>query len=51
MCGRYFFSHDSNDAMMVAINKAMERSYPGQYKVGEIFPGEVAPAVVERQSA
>lgn len=49
MCGRYFFSNDSDDAMMVAINKAMERNYSGQYKTGEIFPGDVAPAVVERQ--
>ena len=51
MCGRYFFSHDSDDAMMVAINKVMERNYPGQYKTGEIFPGDVTPAVVECQSA
>lgn len=49
MCGRYNFSTDSNDKKMVAIVNAMERQYPGQYKTGEIFPGDAAPAMIARQ--
>ena len=48
MCGRYNFSTDSTDTKMVAIVNAMERQYPGQYKTGEIFPGD-APAMIARQ--
>ena len=34
---------------MIAIVSAMERQYPGQYKTGEIFPGDAAPAMIARQ--
>jgi len=50
MCGRYNFSVDSKDDKMVAIIRAMERKYPGQYKTGEIFPGDAAPAMIERKN-
>lgn len=49
MCGRYNFSMDSTDSKMIAIVNAMERQYPGQYKTGEIFPGDAAPAMIARQ--
>lgn len=49
MCARYFFTRSADDPILEAINIAMERNYPGQYKTGEIFPGDTAPAVVERQ--
>ena len=49
MCGRYNFSTDSTDPKMVAIVNAMERQYPGQYKTGEIFPGDIVPAVIDQQ--
>ena len=49
MCGRYNFSTGSKDDKMVAIVNAMERQYPGQYKTGEIFPGDAAPAMIARQ--
>ena len=49
MCGRYNFSTDSTDLKMVAIVNAMDRQYLGQYKTGEIFPGDAAPAMIARQ--
>ena len=49
MCGRYNFSTNSMDTKMNAIVNAMERQYPGQYKTGEIFPGDAAPAMIARQ--
>ena len=49
MCGRYLFSADDADERTAAIVQAMERRYPGQYKTGEIFPGDAAPAMVARQ--
>ena len=49
MCGRYSFSGKSDDAKMTAITSAMEKQYPGQYKTGEIFPGDAAPAIISRQ--
>ncbi len=49
MCGRYFFSADSGDDKITAIVDRMETSYSGQYKVGEIFPGDAAPAMIQRQ--
>ena len=49
MCGRYSFSGKSDDAKMTAIVNAMEKQYPGQYKTGEIFPGDAAPAIISRQ--
>ena len=49
MCGRYYFSRDSEDKKLQAIQKALEKDWPGQYKTGEILPGDFAPAVIERQ--
>ena len=49
MCGRYQFSSDRADENMLAIVRMMDRNYPGSYKTGEIFPGDTAPAVVEKQ--
>ena len=34
--------------MSVAIVDMLDRRYPGEYKTGEIFPGDIAPAVIER---
>ena len=48
MCGRYNFSTDSTDEKLAAIISVMERRYPGEYKTGEIFPGDTAPAVIAR---
>ncbi len=49
MCGRYFFSKDSGDKKVQAIREAMEREHPGEYKTGEILPGNFAPAVILRR--
>lgn len=49
MCGRYYFSRISEDEKLDAVNKYMEKNYPGEYKTGEIFPGDVVPAVLDRQ--
>ena len=48
MCGRYNFSRDTSDEKMIALIQVMERKYPGQYKTGEIFPGDPAPAMIAR---
>ena len=48
MCGRYNFSTDSSDEKMIALISVMERKYPGEYKTGEIFPGDPAPAMIAR---
>ena len=50
MCGRYQFTRDSNDEKLTAILTMMDEKYPGAYKIGEIFPGDIAPAVIQRQS-
>ena len=50
MCGRYNFSSEVyDDDKMTALMDVMERKYPGQYKMGEIFPGDAAPAIISRQ--
>ena len=49
MCGRYFFSADSDDDKIIAIVNSMEKNYAGKYKTGEIFPGDTAPAIIQRQ--
>jgi len=49
MCGRYSFRADSADEKMIALIRVMEQKYPGQYKIGEIFPGDPAPAMIARQ--
>ena len=45
MCGRYNFTTGSDD-MSAAIVDMLDKRYPGEYKTGEIFPGDVAPAVI-----
>lgn len=45
MCGRYSFTQDSDD-MAAAIVDMLDQRYPGEYKVGEIFPGDSAPSVI-----
>ena len=48
MCGRYNFSSEASDEKITALIEMMDRKYPGQYKTGEIFPGDTVPAVIER---
>ena len=45
MCGRYQFTTGSDD-MSAAIVDMLDQRYPGEYKTGEIFPGDAAPAVI-----
>lgn len=45
VCGRYQFTTGSDD-MSSAIVDMLDRRYPGEYKTGEIFPGDAAPAVI-----
>ena len=47
MCGRYYFTRVSEDEKLDAVNKYMEKNYPGEYKTGEIFPGDIVPAVID----
>ena len=49
MCGRYYFTRISEDEKLDAVNKYMEKNYPGEYKTGEIFPGDIVPAVIDRK--
>ncbi|MBQ6420718.1 MAG: SOS response-associated peptidase family protein [Clostridia bacterium] len=46
MCCRYSFGGDSSDTRVQKIVSLMERDYPGEYKTGEIFPGDTAAAVL-----
>ena len=46
MCGRYNFSTDNPDGKMAALISVMERKYSGEYKMGDIFPGDSAPAMI-----
>ena len=48
MCGRYSFTRVSGDDKLNAVNKYMEKNYPGVYKTGEIFPGDIVPAVIDQ---
>lgn len=48
MCGRYNFSTDNPDEKMTALISVMERKYPGEYKIGDIFPGDTAPVMIAR---
>ncbi|MBR0162233.1 MAG: SOS response-associated peptidase family protein [Oscillospiraceae bacterium] len=48
MCGRYYFTTNSSDEKLNSISKAMEERYSGEYKTGEIFPGDIVPAVIDR---
>ena len=49
MCGRYEFSSACTDEKLAAIIGAMERQYAGQYRTGEICPGDAAPAMIARR--
>lgn len=49
MCGRYYFTRISEDEKLDAVNKYMEKNYPGEYKTGEIFLGDIVPAVIDRK--
>ena len=49
MCGRYYFTRISEDEKLDAVNKYMEKNYPGEYKTGEIVPGDIVPAVIDRK--
>lgn len=49
MCGRFYFTRVSEDEKLDAVNKYMEKNYPGEYKTGEFFPGDIVPAVIDRQ--
>ena len=46
MCCRYYFSHRPEEDEASTILALMERDYPGAYKLGEIFPGDTAAAVI-----
>ena len=50
MCGRFHFSRDTADELMIAVLESMEKKYPGRYKTGEIFPGDTAPGVISRNN-
>lgn len=49
MCGRYQFTRDTDDEKISAILSMMDEKYPDAYKIGEIFPGDTAPAVIQEQ--
>ncbi len=46
MCCRYFFGDLQKDDRVRQIVSMMERDYPGQYKTGEIFPGDAVIALI-----
>ncbi|MBQ6118887.1 MAG: SOS response-associated peptidase family protein [Clostridia bacterium] len=46
MCCRYSFRGDSPDERVQKIVSLMERDYPGQFKMGEIFPGDTTAAIL-----
>lgn len=48
VCGRYNFSTDNPNEKMSALISVMERKYPDEYKTGDIFPGDTAPAMIAR---
>ena len=49
MCGRYYFSADREaDEQIAAMMRMMEKNYAGQYKTGEILPGDTAPGIIRR---
>ena len=49
MCARYEFYTPTDNEELAAILEMMDRLYPGEYKTGEILPGDTAPAVIERR--
>ena len=46
MCGRYHFSRDVADDMMVSILNTMDRKYSGRFKTGELCPGDSVPGII-----
>ena len=48
MCGQYWIGDDGIDEKMRALAAEMERQFPGEYKTGEIRPGDTAPAIIAR---
>lgn len=46
MCGRYHFTRDTAEELLIAVLDSMDRKYPEKYKTGEIFPGDYAPGVI-----
>ena len=46
MCCRYSLVPETSDDAAKRFLRLMERDYPGQYKLGEIFPGDSAPALL-----
>lgn len=48
MCCRYRILPRGTDREVAAIIAGLEKNYRGMYKTGEIFPGDAAPAVIER---
>ena len=46
MCCRYYFSDHPSDERVNKIIAMMERDYPGQYKTGEVFPGDTTAAIL-----
>ena len=46
MCCRYSFHSDVGDERVRKIVSMMDRDYPGEYKIGEIFPGDSVVAVI-----
>jgi len=48
MCTRYRFEPDGEDGRVAAFLAAMERRFAGAYRVGDVGPGTVAPALAAR---
>ena len=46
MCCRYSLVPETSDDAAKRFLRLMERDYPGQYKLGEICPGDSAPALL-----
>ena len=46
MCCRYYLGPAPQDERVKQIVSMMERDYPGQYKTGEIFPGDAAMTLI-----
>ena len=46
MCCRYSFGEGGSDERAKKILSLMERDFPGQYKTGEIYPGDAAAAIL-----
>lgn len=49
MCARYELSEEWIDEKILSVLDVMEKHYSGEYKTGEIFPGDTVPAIIETQ--